>query len=97
MQLQFFEGIQIQGTYRLIKTAINLVTFNHVITGLGINLFESQFLNLGYRNNYFSIVAGYSFYIRNEKNASASNIELHASFNLRSKEQRKVLTSFETW
>jgi len=79
------------------RLGLNLVSFNHLITGIGLVNWEEPVLSAGYRNNYFNLLIGYDFTLSKLAGNTAGNWELHASFNLRNKEQRKILTSFETW
>jgi hypothetical protein len=53
-------------------------------------------LNAGYRADTFSFLLGYdTSYDRNSRNTVGS-WEFHATYNLRNKEKRYTLTSFET-
>jgi type IX secretion system PorP/SprF family membrane protein len=79
------------------RLGLNLVSFNHLITGIGLVNWEEPVLSAGYRNNYFNLLIGYDFTLSKLAGNTAGNWELHASFNLRNKEQRKTLTSFESW
>lgn len=79
------------------RLGLNLVSFNHLITGIGLVNWEEPVLSAGYRNNYFNLLIGYDFTLSKLAGNTAGNWELHASFNLRNKEQRKQLTSFESW
>lgn len=88
--------------------AVNLVLFNHLILGYGFkssgasNFFsnsqQSLYSTLGYRHNYFALTFNYEGNISSYNGfQSANQYELTASFNLRKKEERKLLLDFEKW
>jgi len=79
------------------RLGLNLVSFNHLITGIGLVNWEEPVLSAGYRNNYFNLLIGHDFTLSKLAGNTGGSWELHASFNLRNKEQRKTLTSFESW
>ncbi len=72
---------------------INALISKHLIVGYGYKTNNCLFGNLGYRNNYFSITGTYERYLDFGHDA----YELTASFNLRNKEQSKLITDFERW
>jgi hypothetical protein len=76
------------------RLMVNSVLYDHFITGVGYNFQQGGFLTAGYRARNFSIAAGctvsWSKYV-----SGISGWEIHASFNLRNKENRAVLTVFE--
>lgn len=85
-----------QNKFNTLRVGLNTITFNHLILGLSIGNFSSAVFNAGYRSNYFSLLFGYDVTFSKLAGNTAGAFELHASFNLRNKEQRKVLTSFES-
>lgn len=79
------------------QIGINVITCKHLITGIAYTIFDIPQFNLGYRNNYFTLVAGYDFTFSELAGNTDGSLEVHASFNLRNKERRRVLTNFESW
>lgn len=96
-QIQLLYHHQGQLAFASNRLAVNMLNFNHLITGLAYEDFDRVAVNAGYRNNYFSIVLGYDLTYSRLAGNTADTWELHSSFNLRNKEQRKVLTAFESW
>lgn len=95
--LQALYIYQNQNKFSSNQLAINLISFKHLITGVVWTVSSAAQFNLGYRHNYFTVVAGYGIVTNKLAGNTFASWELHASFNLRSKEQRKVLTSYESW
>ena len=79
------------------QIGINVITCKQLITGIAYTIFDIPQFNLGYRNNYFTLVAGYDFTFSELAGNTDGSLEVHASFNLRNKERRRVLTNFESW
>ena len=95
--LQFFYRYQEQHKYSTNQLGMNIIFFNHAIAGLGFSPGENIMMNFGYRHNYFNVVLVYGLMNNDVLPGTYNSWEMHASFNLRNKEQRKVLTSFESW
>lgn len=95
--LHFYGRYEKQQQFCFYQLGINAVFFKHLIVGAGYKYSNSAFTNLGYKNNYFTLQAGYELYYSTIGNGTFFSYELTASFNLRSKEQRKILTDFEKW
>lgn len=96
-QLQFLCVVNHQQEYSTTRLSLNAVYFNHLITGLAISNFDTAILSGGYRNNFFTLLVGYDLTISKLAGITTGSWEMHASFNLRNKELRRSLTSFETW
>lgn len=96
-KVQVLYRYQYQNKLSSHQIGINMITSKHLITGVAYTIFDIPQFNLGYRNNYFTVVAGYDFTLSKLAGNTAGSCELHASFNLRNKEDRKQLTSFESW
>lgn len=94
--LQFFYLFNRQQTFITQRIAVNMINFKHLITGASLVIYDSFVINAGYRNNYFSVLLGYDFTINKLAGNVPGSWEAHASFNLRNKEKRKTLTSFES-
>ncbi|MES2568377.1 MAG: PorP/SprF family type IX secretion system membrane protein [Bacteroidota bacterium] len=75
---------------------INALFAKHFIIGTGIINNHAVNTLVGYRHNYFTISSGYEFGISSISRRSGS-FELHASFNLRNKDDRKSIKDFERW
>lgn len=86
-----------QGNFTLLQLSLNNVFFNHFIIGAGFQNANAILINFGYRHNYFSISAGYDFVYSRLRYNTAGSYEVMASFNLRNKDNRKLLTDFEKW
>ena len=71
----------------------NVLLYKHLIIGYGYKTNNCLHGNIGFRHNYFSIIASYARYLDFGNYA----YELTASFNLRNKEQSKQLVDFEKW
>lgn len=95
--LQVLYRYRNQNNFASSQLAINLISFKHLIAGAAWTVSEAAQFNLGYRQNYFTLVAGYDIVISKLAGNTTGSWELHASFNLRNKEQRKALTSYESW
>lgn len=75
---------------------INALLLKHIMVGSGIN---ENTINVfaGYRHHYFSISGGYEFGLSKLSGNTGGSFEIAASFNLRNKENRKLITDFERW
>jgi hypothetical protein len=76
---------------------VNALFANHFIVGGGIKSNYNINLNVGYRHNFFSITYGYDVVVSKLSGNTDGSHEVTVSFNLRNKEQRKLLTDFEKW
>ena len=95
--LNFSINYQTQQNFQYLYLNVNALLANHFIVGGGVKSFDNINLNVGYRNNFFSITYGYDFVASKLSGNTAGSHEVLASFNLRNKEQRKLLTDFERW
>jgi type IX secretion system PorP/SprF family membrane protein len=78
------------------RIGANMVLWNHLMAGASWLSTNAIVLNAGYRADTFSFLLGYdTSYDRNSRNTVGS-WEFHATYNLRNKEKRYTLTSFET-
>lgn len=75
---------------------LNALFLKHIMVSTGIT--SNSYMNAyaGFRHNYFSLCAGYEFGLDKTIN-TAGTYELTASFNLRNKDKRKLVTDFERW
>jgi type IX secretion system PorP/SprF family membrane protein len=92
--LHFVARFEKQQTLTNYQLAVNALIFKHAIIGLGFRSKYSPYLNLGFRAKYFTLQASYEY---NLSSVYLNYWEFSASFNLRDKEQRNLLTNFETW
>lgn len=76
---------------------LNALFFKHIMVSSGIT--SNSVLNTfaGFRHNYFTLCAGYEFGLSRINATTAGTYELTASFNLRSKDDRKLVKDFERW
>ena len=76
---------------------MNALLFKHLILGTGIRINSSVNAIAGYRNDYFTLSGCYEFGTGFTMGRSAGTFELSASFNLRNKEDRKLVKDVERW
>lgn len=76
---------------------INALFFKHLIVSSGITSNNALNVFAGYRHHYFSVSGGYEFSFDRIGSNTAGSYELTAGFNLRNKENRKLVTDFERW
>lgn len=76
--------------------SLNALFAKHLMVSTG--LINNNAINtlIGYRHNYFTISSGYEFGI-SRISGSAGSFEIAASFNLRNKDDRKIVKDFERW
>jgi len=97
LRLQFFALMNVQQDFYTTRLAVNALLYDHLITGLACSNYESAILSAGYRNPLFTFLLGYDLTISKLAGNTVGSWEMHASYNLRSKELRRSVTSFETW
>lgn len=97
LRLQFSGLLNVQQDYYTTRLALNALFYDHLITGLACSNYDTAILSAGYRNSFFSMLVGYDVTISNLAGNATGSWELHASYNLRSKDLRRSVTSFETW
>lgn len=97
LQMQFFAQAQTNIVSSSTYIAANALLYKHIIAGVGLVGNRSPVFSLGYRNNYFTVLAGYDVLDRLLYEPSYKSFEVHASFNLKKKELRQTISSFETW
>jgi type IX secretion system PorP/SprF family membrane protein len=97
MLLNFFVNYQSQQNLHYLFLNVNALLAKHFIVGTGLKSFDNINLNVGYRHNFFSITYGYDVVVSKLSGNRAGSHEVLASFNLRNKEQRKLVTDFEKW
>lgn len=76
--------------------SLNALFAKHLMVSAG--LINNNAINtlIGYRHNYFTISGGYDFGI-SRFSGTAGSFEIAASFNLRNKDNRKLVKDFERW
>ena len=107
--INFFGRYERQDEFNMFQLNINSLIFKHLIIGIGgfhsyvgqKNFYFKNFtsmVNLGYRHNYFAIKVAFEIVSSsNTQFTSSKSFEVMLSFNLRNKEQRKILTNLERW
>lgn len=75
---------------------INALIAKHLMVSAGLRNDNAINTLIGYRHHYFTISGGYEFGI-SSVSSYASSFELCASFNLRNKEDRKLVKDIERW
>lgn len=96
-QLQFLCLLNNQQNYTTMRLSLNALVYKHLITGLASSNFDTAILSAGYRNPFFSLLVGYDVTISKLAGNTGGSWEMHASFNLRNKELRRSIPSFEAW
>jgi hypothetical protein len=91
----FYENDNAAANY---KTAMNFLFLDRIIAGIGTDDSRRPYSSIGYRNESFSILAGYcppppSYYLRSYLRGEW---QFHAGFSLRKKVDRHTFVSFET-
>ncbi len=76
---------------------LNALLLKHIIISSGITSNAAVNIFGGYRTNYFTISGGYEFGTSKLTATTAGSYEISASFNLRNKENRKLVKDFERW
>lgn len=97
MQLQFLCLLNNQLNYTTTRLSLNALFYKHLIAGIGSSNFDTAILSAGYRNSFFCLLVGYDVTISKLAGNTGGSWEIHASFNLRNKELRRSITSFESW
>jgi len=75
---------------------INALFAKHLMVSVGSVNNNAINTLIGYRHDYFTISGGYEYGI-NSINTTAGSFEILASFNLRNKDDRKMVKDFERW
>lgn len=91
-----------QKIFSVSQAEANAVFFKHLLVGIGYmsnpyTYSNDGLINLGFRGNFMSATLSGSKGIIKKSTYTAASYALNLSFNLRNKEQRKQLTSFESW
>lgn len=76
---------------------LNALFFKHFIVSSGVTSNSNINLFAGYRHHYFTVSGGYELSTSKLNGNSAGTYEIAASFNLRNKEDRKLVKDFERW
>ena len=92
-----FAQYQIQSKYNFGQVKINFLFVDHFIFGMSYFSNNAASINLGYKNNYFTLGLGYDQRLTNLQQQLNSALEAQFSLNIRDKEHRKSPTSFEAW
>ena len=89
-----------QGIYTYNQVGVNAVFFKHLIAGAGLvikSYSNVALISAGYRNNFLAVALSYDRGITENPTQKFASYGLNLSFNLRGKDDRKRLTSFEAW
>ncbi|MBA2610669.1 MAG: PorP/SprF family type IX secretion system membrane protein [Bacteroidetes bacterium] len=95
--LHFFTRYERQQKFDCLYLNVNALLFKHIIIGGGYTSNNTVDFNLGYRHDFFVLSLGYDITTSKLSENTAGSWVLQGSFNLRKKEQRKVITDFEKW
>jgi type IX secretion system PorP/SprF family membrane protein len=75
---------------------INALFAKHFMLSVGLRNDNAICTLIGYRHNYFTISGGYEFGI-GSISSTAGSFEICGSFNLRHKDERKIVSDIERW
>jgi type IX secretion system PorP/SprF family membrane protein len=95
--LHFFGRYEQQQKFYFYQFSATALLCKRLIIGAGFINNTTPTANLGFRHNYFTIQMNYGLTTSLLSNNNAETWELMASFNLRNKENRKIITDFEKW
>ncbi len=95
--LNFFVNYQSQQKLQYLHLNVNALLVKHFLIGCCVKSSDNINLNVGYKHNIFSITYDYDVVVSKLLGNTTGSHEVSASFNLRSNEQRKLLTDFERW
>lgn len=95
--LNFFTQFNQQQQFNLLLLQSNALIMNHLIASIGYSTNDVINSALGYKANFFTVSLGYDQSVSKLSGNIAGSWQLHTSFNLRTKENRKTITNFETW
>lgn len=84
-----------QQSFHNLSFGINALLFKHLIVETGVASHAAHG-SLGYRHDFFTLTGTYIGTV-NSFNSSVGSYELAASFNLRNKDNRNLVTDFERW
>jgi type IX secretion system PorP/SprF family membrane protein len=84
-----------QNNFSTSRLGANVVLWKHFMAGGSWLSGDAMALNAGYRANTFVFLVGYDLTYGRLAGNSAGSWEFHASYNLRNKDNRTKLTSFE--
>lgn len=94
-KLQVFYKHERQNNRNNNYIALNTITKDRFILGIGYANGYNTFLNMGFRTNYLSVQLSYGTQVYKDR-LGAATWELHCSYNLRDKEKRKTFDGFES-
>jgi type IX secretion system PorP/SprF family membrane protein len=88
---------ELQNRYYNMQFNLNALFFKHLIVNAGYK--DNNTINslIGFRHHYFTISGGYEFGLNSASPNNAGSYEIAASFNLRNKDDRKLVKDFERW
>ncbi|PBQ31985.1 hypothetical protein CNR22_09450 [Sphingobacteriaceae bacterium] len=95
--IQFSGLASTQLGYNSLQLTANAVFLKHVTTGFGYAFDDAAFFNLGYRNNYFSVSAGYIIYYSKLAANPSNALQVALGLSLNRKQAGEVPVSFEKW
>jgi len=95
--IHFLYGFQTQQKYRYSYINVTALLYKHLIIGCGYKSSSNLSASAGYRNNFFTLTYNYDLFVSKFLGNTAASHEFTASYNLRNKEQRKLITDFERW
>jgi len=95
--LNFFIRYEHQNKFDFLNLNVKALLLKNLIIGGGYSSLNAINATIGYRHNFFVLSLEYDVVTSKLSGNTAGSWELHTSFNLRNKEQIKILTDFEKW
>lgn len=86
-----------QQKFNSLQFAANAIFVKHLVIGLGYVSNDLAFLNLGYRNNYFSVNLGYDIVVSKLAGYTSGGYQLALGLSLHKKTENATLKNFENW
>lgn len=93
--LQTYLNVIRQELYSYSMVGANILLYKHLMAGAAYGSADKIMLNAGYRTSFFAFSLLYDRSVSKLSGNTAGSWEVHASYNLRDKEHRKLVTSFE--
>ncbi len=95
--IQVFARYDQQMNFKYVALKVNALLAKHLMVGTAISSADQINMNLGYRHNLFAISLGYDRWYNTSYLRGLDAWEVHASLNIRHKENRRELGNFEEW
>jgi type IX secretion system PorP/SprF family membrane protein len=95
--LNFSSVFNSQNKFNSLQLAANAIFMKHLVIGLGYVSNDLAYLNVGYRNNYFSVNLGYDVVLSRLAGKAQDGYRLALGLSLHKKTENTTLKNFENW